>query len=142
MTFMTFRALVQDRPCRVLELAALVEDFDAPLGLLEPRVAEPRELHAAFEQLQRLLERDVAVLELLDDRVELRQRGFEILDRWIHKCLPGPPALASYSGGTRPTPRTSHSNSPRWRVTRTRSPASTVAASRMTCVRSASQQTA
>src|SRR5688500_510042 len=47
-------------------------------------MTEPRELHPALEQLERLFERDVAVLELLDDGVELGQSRFEILDRWIH----------------------------------------------------------
>ena len=39
---------------RRLQLAALVEDLDAALGLLEPRVAEARQLHAALVQLERL----------------------------------------------------------------------------------------
>ena len=70
----------RERRRRRLQLAALVEDLDAALGLLEPRVAEARQLHAALVQRQRLLERQVAFLELLDDRFELGDRGFEVLD--------------------------------------------------------------
>ena len=36
-----------------LDLAAFVEDLDAPLGFLEPRVAEARQLHAALEERER-----------------------------------------------------------------------------------------
>ncbi len=52
---------------RRVQLAALVEDLDAALGVLEPRVAEARQLHAALVERERLLERQVALLELLDD---------------------------------------------------------------------------
>ena len=64
-----------------LSCAALVEDLDAPLGLLEPGVAEAGQLHAALVELQRRFERQVAFFELLDDRLELGDRGFEVLDR-------------------------------------------------------------
>src|SRR5882672_8210730 len=50
---------------RRLELAALVEDLDAALRLLELRVAEARELDAAFVERERLLQREVALFELL-----------------------------------------------------------------------------
>src|SRR5665213_1897468 len=69
-----------ERRWRRLELAALAEDLDAPLRFLEPRVAEARQLHAAFVEHQRLLERQVAVLELLHGRLELGDRGFKVLD--------------------------------------------------------------
>src|SRR4029079_1506952 len=59
-----------------LELAAISEDLDAPLGLLEPGVAEAGELHAALVQRKRLLERQVAFFELFDDAFELRDRPF------------------------------------------------------------------
>ena len=65
---------------RRLQLAAVGQNLDAPLGLLEPRVAEPRQLDAALVERQRLLERQVAFFELLDDRLELGDRGFEVLD--------------------------------------------------------------
>ena len=70
-----------------LELAALVQDLDAALGLLEPRVAEAGQLHAALVQLQRRLERQVAFFELLHDRLELGDRRFEVLDGGIHVSL-------------------------------------------------------
>src|SRR5262249_7773304 len=69
---------------RGLQLAALVEDLDAALGVLETGVAEPRELHAALVEGERLLEREVAILELLHDRLELGDRRLEILDRCVH----------------------------------------------------------
>jgi hypothetical protein len=59
---------------RRLQFTALVEDLDAALRLLELRVAEARELDAALVERQRLLEREVAFLELLDDRFELGDR--------------------------------------------------------------------
>ena len=46
-----------ERRRRRLQLAALVEDLDAALGLFEPRMAEARELDAALVERQRLLER-------------------------------------------------------------------------------------
>src|SRR3954465_10646363 len=101
---------------RRLELAPLVEDFDALLRILETRVAEPRELHPALVELQRLFEGQLAILELLDDRFELRDRRFKILDSGSHHW----------------PLRTSHSNSPSARVTRTRSPALTSADRRIT----------
>ena len=62
---------------RRLQLAALVEDFDAPLGLFEPPVAEARELHAALVQCERLLEREVAFLVCRDEaeRMHVQVRG-------------------------------------------------------------------
>ena len=56
-----------------VQLAALVEDLDAPLGGVEPRVAEARQLHAALVERERRLEREVAVFELLDDRLRARR---------------------------------------------------------------------
>src|SRR5687767_13867825 len=60
---------------RRLQLSALVEDFDPPLGFFETRVAEAREVDAALVQLERLLERKVALLEFLHDSLELGDRG-------------------------------------------------------------------
>src|SRR5439155_24759994 len=48
-----------------LDLAALVEDLDAPLRFFEFRMTEARELHAALEQGERLLEREVPLFERL-----------------------------------------------------------------------------
>src|SRR5262245_46984598 len=74
---------------RRLQFAAFVQDLDAALGLLEPRVTEARKLYAAFVERERLLERQVALLELLHDRLELGNSGFEILDRRIeHVAAP------------------------------------------------------
>ena len=42
-----------ERRRRRLQLAALVEDLDAPLGLLELGMAEARQLHAALVELER-----------------------------------------------------------------------------------------
>src|SRR5204863_2396477 len=58
-----------------LDLAALVEDLDAPLRLFELRVAEARQLHTALEQGERLLEREVSLFERLHDRLELCDGG-------------------------------------------------------------------
>src|SRR5690606_7678040 len=73
-----------ERGRRRLQLAALVEDVDPALGLLEPGMAEARQLDAALVQLQGALEREVALLELPDDRLQLRDRRFEVLNRRIH----------------------------------------------------------
>src|SRR6185436_8796236 len=73
-----------------LQLAALVENLDAPLGVLQPRVAEARELDAALVERQRRLERQVARFELLHDLFELAERSFEILDGGFHEVLAHP----------------------------------------------------
>src|SRR6516225_7599736 len=72
---------------RRLDFAAFVEDFDSPLGILEPRMAEPRQLHAAFVERERLFEREVALLELLHNRFELRDGRLEIFDRWLRHLV-------------------------------------------------------
>ena len=66
---------------------ALVQDLDPALGVFEPAVAEPGEVHAAFVELQRRLERQVALLELLDDRLELGDRRLEVLNGRRFHCL-------------------------------------------------------
>src|ERR1700730_6409889 len=74
-----FRIVSRDeRRRRFFQLAALGEDFDAAFGLFEPRVAEPGQLNTAFVQRERLFEGQIAFFELLDDRLELRDRGFEV----------------------------------------------------------------
>src|SRR6516165_8188673 len=50
-----------------LQFAAVVEDFDAPLSVLETRMAEPRQLDAALVECQGRLEREIAVFQFLDD---------------------------------------------------------------------------
>src|SRR6267154_1527551 len=78
-----FAIVGPERGGRGLQLAPLVEDLDATFGLLQPRVAETRELYAALVQLQGLLEREVPLLELLDDGFELGDRGLEVFDRCV-----------------------------------------------------------
>src|SRR4051812_21987640 len=90
------------RACR-LEFAPLVEDFNPLFRIFQARVAEPRELHAALVEFQRFLKRQLAILELLDDRLEFRDCCFKVLDSGSHNW----------------PLRTSHSNSPSARVTRT-----------------------
>ena len=48
------------------------------------RVTEARQLHAALEQRERLLQREVALFELRHDGLELGERGFEIVGRFAH----------------------------------------------------------
>src|SRR6185295_1955865 len=78
-------ALVAGQPGRRRpQLAALAEQLDLALGVFELGVAELRELDAPRVELERLFERQVAAfLELLDDRLELRDRGLEIADRTV-----------------------------------------------------------
>ena len=68
---------------RRLQLAALVEDLDAALHLLELPVAEARQRHATLVQAERRFEREVAFLELLDDGLELGDRALEIVGRGL-----------------------------------------------------------
>src|SRR5262245_47644530 len=102
---------------RVFELAAIGQQLDATFGRAELLVAVPGKLDAALEQRQRLLERHVAFLELLDDFFELRDGGFEIFDglTLAHRsCLSS----------------TLHASSPSASVTRTPCPAATACADR------------
>jgi len=50
------------------------------LGFFKPLVAEARQVDAALVKRERLLEGQVAFLELLDDRLEFDDSGLEILD--------------------------------------------------------------
>ena len=47
-------------------------------------MAEARQLHAALVELERFLEREVALFEFLDDALELGDGGFEVLDGRVH----------------------------------------------------------
>ena len=67
-----------------LSFAALVQNLDALLGLFESRVAEARQMDAALVELQRRFERQVAFFELLDDGLELGDRGLEVFDGRVH----------------------------------------------------------
>src|SRR5262249_40930243 len=97
---------------RRLQLTALVENFDAALGLLELRMAEPRELDTPLVEGQRLLERQVTLLELLDDGLELGDGGFKVFDGRVghYRDVPGVRCAGSAD-------RTSQCSSPSDRVT-------------------------
>src|SRR3954447_18189393 len=82
-TASTALGILGERRRSRLQFTALVEDLDPPLGLLELRVAEARQLDAALIQGERLLEREVAFLELFDDRFQLGDRRFEVFDRRV-----------------------------------------------------------
>ncbi len=135
------------------------------LGLFEPCVAEARQVDAALVELQRRFERQVALLELLDDGLELGDGGLEVLDgRDPRVSVSGRRVLGPRPASVRletspltsPDVRyrrfalrcysfrslTSQVNSPCSSVTTTCEPFSTRAASRMIAVRSAFQQTA
>ena len=113
---------------RRLQLATVGQDLDAALGVLEPGVTEARELHAALVQRQRLLEREVAFLELLDDRLELGDRAFEVLDGSISMTGHADSLQCNFAPA-QASPGHDH-------------PAARPTASRMTRVRSSFQQTA
>src|SRR5206468_6448605 len=59
--------------------AFVVEPLDALLGLVEGLGQTLREPHAFLVARQRLLERQLAAFELLDDDLETLERGFEAL---------------------------------------------------------------
>src|SRR5262249_39603110 len=119
---------------RGLQFAALVEQLDPPLRLFEPCVAEAGELDAALVERQRLLEGEVAVLELLHDRFELGDGGLEVFNGRVgHRTF-----YSSFAS----VERTSHFSWPRSSLTRTVSPGATVDASRRMRVRPSSQATA
>ena len=82
---------------RVLQIAALGEQLDAALGGAELVVAVARQLDAALEERERLVERQVAVFELLDDLLELGNGRLEVFDGISHgfvlrRARPGRPA--------------------------------------------------
>jgi hypothetical protein len=126
------------------ELAAIVEHLNAALGVLESGVAEPGQLHAALVQRERLLEREVALLQGLDDALELADRRFEVV-----RAVVGAHASCS-EGSVRDMPRsvraavaiTSQCSSPRASVTRTAWPTSSGSASRSSVRPSSDQQSA
>src|SRR5436190_21907164 len=69
-------------------------------------MAETRELHAALVQGERLLERQVTFFELFDDRLQLGDRRFEVLDGGF-----GHVGTLSSTQRTRRTQRKFHSTS-------------------------------
>ncbi len=54
------------------------QDFDLLLGLLESRLAAAGQHDAALEGRERLLQRQVTVLQALDEFLEIAHRGLEI----------------------------------------------------------------
>src|SRR5262245_58372946 len=65
---------------RRLQVPTLAENLDAAFGLLEAGMTEARQLDTTLVQRERLLERQVAFLELLHDRIELGDRCLEVPD--------------------------------------------------------------
>src|SRR5688572_5110793 len=61
-----------------LGAAASKENLHFLFGLLERTLTRACELHAALEMAQRVVQRQVAPLELVDDGFELGQRAFEV----------------------------------------------------------------
>src|SRR5207248_11039243 len=118
------------------DVAAFAQDLDAAFSLFKARVTKAGQVNAALVQRERLLERQVALLELLDDRVELRDRGLEIFNGSIGHVE------TLHHGVVYDLSRTSQFNSPFSSVTRTPSPRCTDSASRIIRVRSSFQQTA
>ena len=70
---------------RLLRFTTVIKHFDATLGRFELGVTVARELDAPLEQVKRLFERLVAVLELLDELLELSQCRFEIAYRGVRQ---------------------------------------------------------
>src|SRR5262245_22757247 len=75
---------IERRRLELVRRAALAQqDLDFLLGLLESALADARQLHAALEVTQRLVERQVALLEFLDDRFQLGDRALEVGSRGL-----------------------------------------------------------
>src|SRR5262249_19762218 len=108
-------------------LLVLQEDLDPALGGLELLIAGPGEPDSLLEQLEGVLERHVAVLELPDDLLEPRERGLEPGFLHRHVQPPGGSAL-----------RTSQRRLPFESRTRTSLPSRSGFASVRTCAVAAS----
>src|SRR6266704_3860052 len=116
--------LVEDRlPARVLH-----QHLDLALGLLQLAVAEAGEADALLVELQRLLQGQLALFELLHDLLELLQRVLERRDRGVVHAGSLPVTVAA--------------RAPWWRRTRRPSPTATSAARRSSRRPSASQTSA
>src|SRR5262245_60565913 len=83
-----FRVGGSQRTRRRPELAALGQNLDPSCSFFEACVTEAGELHAAFVERERLLERLIAFLEFLDDGFQLGDRGFEVLDGSVGHEMP------------------------------------------------------
>ena len=62
------------------------QDLDALLGRVEDARTRARQPHALFERRQRLLERQVAALESLDDAAQLREHLIEAASSLTRRC--------------------------------------------------------
>src|SRR5262245_8222289 len=93
----------------------LDQHLDLALGLLQLAVAEAREPDALLVELQRLLEGELALLELLDDLLQLLQRLLERGNGRAHEVSFAVTVAASV---------------PSWRRTRRASPTATSLAAR------------
>ena len=71
-----------------------MQHFDARFGLFQLLAAGIAEAHAALEELERALQRQVAAFQFLDHLFELVERGFEGLDRAVAPV--GFSAIASF----------------------------------------------
>ena len=74
-----FRLFGSERGGRRLQFSTVGQDFDPAFGVLQPGVAEARELDTAFAA-PATARAAVPLLELLHDRLELGDRALEILD--------------------------------------------------------------
>jgi hypothetical protein len=63
---------------KLVGAASSQQDLDFLLRLLERALARTRELHAALEVAQRVVQGQVALFELVDDRFQLGERAFEV----------------------------------------------------------------
>ena len=77
--FLLYRCLERLR----LDFArALHQDFDAGFGLFQLLAAGVAELHAALEQFERALQRQLAAFHFLDDGFQLLESGLEAEGRF------------------------------------------------------------
>lgn len=72
-----FLVLIDDFLKLQFAVRFLHQDLDPAFGTGKPFFAFTRELHALFKELEAFLKRQVAVLELTDDRFKLIERFFE-----------------------------------------------------------------
>ena len=77
----------------------LQQDLDFLLGLLERSLAAASEFDAALELLQRVFERQFAVLEAFDDGLEFRRAPVRNRGSWLSCWSRRPPGRASLAQG-------------------------------------------
>src|SRR5277367_5049901 len=91
----TFRVPIE-RDRTIVPALVAQQDLDALLGSIEDPRTRPGEPHSLFERRQRLLEREIARLEPLDDATQLREHLIEprvggLLFRLRHLTIPRKP---------------------------------------------------